>query len=174
MALFEGSYSVAGTGGLTAPGVSVWISLAAFILAILAAYAWHLHRRLKALEDKQQCEALEAETRRQQQKDDATQGIRILAGAMIREELTLTEGCMRIAYLLPKVDEAAHSKDQYSVFFQLASATSHIPVLDAWKALPSQQKNAYTKERATIEEAFESFVMEAVQELLKEPLFSPR
>ncbi len=161
MAFFEGIDSLA-----------VWVFLGMFILTILGAYAWHLHRRVKALEEKQQVEARAIARRRQQQIEDATQGIRILAGAMVREELTLTEGCMRIAYLLTQVDESAPDKDQYSVFFQLASATSHIPVLDAWKELSPQQKNAYTRERTNIEAAFGEFVIEATQELLKEPLFN--
>ncbi len=151
----------------------VWGSVGISILVILGAYAWQLHGRVKALEEKQQGEVEETARRRQQQIDDATQGIRVLAGAMVREELTLTEGCMRIAYLLAQVDESAQDKDQYSVFFQLASATSHIPVLDAWKALSPQQKNAYTRERIDIEAAFETFVVEATQGLLKDPLFSP-
>ncbi|MBV1930714.1 MAG: DUF2489 domain-containing protein [Porticoccaceae bacterium] len=161
MAFFEGIDSLA-----------VWVCLGMFILTILGAYAWQLHRRVKTLEEKQQSEARETETRRQQQIDDATQGIGILAGAMVREELTLTEGCMRIAYLLTQVDESAQGKDEYSVFFQLASATSHIPVLDSWKELSSQQKKAYTEERKNIETAFGEFVIEATQGLLREPLFN--
>ena len=148
----------------------VLIGSAVFVLIALMAYAWHLQGRLRALEQKQLKDARETEARRQQHIHDASQGVRILAGAMIREEVTLTEGCMRIAYLLTQVDEASKDKQAYSVFFQLASATAHIPVLDAWKRLPKQQKVAYTKERTLIEGAFQEFVIDAAQGLLSDPL----
>ncbi|RLA42531.1 MAG: hypothetical protein DRR42_23240, partial [Gammaproteobacteria bacterium] len=93
----------------------ILISVGVAILVVLIAYAWHLQGRLKALEEKQKNVAREAETFRQQHIHDATQGIRILAGAMIREEVTLTEGSMRIAYLLTQADETAAQKQQYSV-----------------------------------------------------------
>ena len=148
------------------------IGVALAILVVLVAYAWHLQRRLKLLEQQQRALAKEAEHSRQQKIQEATQGIRILAGAMVREEVTITEGCMRIAYLLTQVDASAHDKQQYSVFFQLASATAHIPVLGAWQELSKQEKTAYTKERAEIEQSFSEFVLEATQGLLKDPLLS--
>ncbi len=150
--------------------IGIGIGVGVVILIVLISYALHLQGRLKALEEKQRSDAREAEAQRQQRVQDAAQGIRVLAGAMVREEVTLTEGCMRVAYLLTQVDQAAKEKQTYSVFFQLASATAHIPVLDAWKELPRQQKHAYTKERISIEAAFEEFVMESAQNLLRDPM----
>ena len=146
----------------------IFSGLAIILLVVLISYAWHLQQRLKMLEEKQQSEAVERETQRLQQRQDASRGIQILAGALVREEVTLTEGCMRIAYLLTQVDDKARQKQEYSVFFQLAEATAHIPVLEAWQELSKQQQRAYNKERANTEEAFQEFVLEAAQQLLND------
>ena len=151
---------------------AIFGGLAVIFLCGLMAYAWHLQRRLKALEEQQEKESKDKADRRHKQIHDATRGVRLLAGAMIQKDLTLTEGCMRIAYLLRQIDEAAQDKKEYSVFFQLASATAHIPVLEAWQDLSKQQKSAYSKERQHIEQAFEEFVLEATQDLLAAPLLN--
>jgi uncharacterized protein DUF2489 len=142
--------------------------LATILLLALLAYACHLQRRLKTLEEKQHSAALDREKQRQQLLENASRGIQILAGALVREEVTLTEGCMRIAYLLTQVDEDARQKQEYSVFFQLAEATAHIPVLDAWRELSKQKQRAFNKERTNTEEAFQEFVVEAAQQLLND------
>ena len=146
----------------------IFSGLAIILLVVLISYAWHLQQRLKSLEEKQRSEAVEQENQRQQQVQDASRGIQILAGALVREEVTLTEGCMRIAYLLTQVHVEARQKQEYSVFFQLAEATAHIPVLEAWQELPKQQQRAFNKERANTEEAFQEFVLEAAQQLLND------
>lgn len=154
------------------PELTTLVSLAAVVILLtLLTYAWRLHRRIKILEKRQRRDQEAVAALRQQQVQDAVQGIRILAGAMLREELTLTEGSMRIAYLLTQVDASAQHKCEFSVFFQLARATAHIPVLEAWQKLSKQQQHAYTKERAGIEGAFAEFVLEAARGLLTHPTF---
>lgn len=137
------------------------------ILTGLVWYAWHLHRRLQAIELKHVSQIQEQGDRRKKLKEDAQRGIQVLAGALVRDELTLTEGSMRIAYLLNQLDNTAEQKQQYSVFFQLAEATAHIPILDAWQELSVHQRRAYTKEREGIEQAFQVFVLEGAQALLQ-------
>ena len=152
--------------------LTIFAGLAIVLLMVLIAYAWRLQRRLKTLEEKQHSEAIDRESQRQQQRQDASRGIQILAGALVRDEVTLTEGCMRIAYLLTQVDDEARKKQEYSVFFQLAEATAHIPVLEAWQELSKQKQRAFNKERTNTEEAFQEFVLEAAQQLLHDPIVS--
>ena len=148
--------------------LTIFAGLAIILLVVLISYALHLQRRLKTLEEQQQNEAIDRENQRQQQVQDASRGIHILAGALVREEVTLTEGCMRIAYLLTQVDDEARKKQEYSVFFQLAEATAHIPVLEAWQDLSKQEQRAFNKERANTEGAFQEFVLKAAQQLLND------
>lgn len=143
-------------------------TLGGAVLTGLVWYAWHLHRRLQAIELKQISQIQEHEDRRKKLEQDAQRGIQVLAGALVRDELTLTEGSLRIAYLLNQLDDTAEQKQQYSVFFQLAEATAHIPILDAWQELTTRKRRAYTKEREGIEQAFQVFVLEGARALLQD------
>lgn len=142
------------------------------VVVPLAAYAWRLWRRLRDMKASQQASERAAQLRQEEQKQQTEKGLRILATALLREELTLTEGSMRISYLLSQIDGQATEKQQYSAFFQLAEATAHIPILDQWQALPRKQQHAFTLERETHEENFKPFVLAATRVLLDE--MSPR
>lgn len=146
-----------------------WL-LGLLIVVALAVYAFRLWRRLQAMEARQQATEAAAASRIEEQRQRAEKGLRILATALLQDELTLTEASMRIAYLLTQIDEQATEKRQYSAFFQLAQATAHIPILDQWKALSSRQQRAYTLEREKHEENFKPFVLEATRVLLAEAL----
>lgn len=146
----------------------LFLLLGLLIVVPLAVYAFRLWRRLKAMEARQQATEAAAASRIEKQKQQAENGLRILATALLQDELTLTEASMRISYLLVQVDEQAAGKQRYSAFFQLAEATAHIPILDKWKALPRKQKHAFTVEREKHEENFKPFVLEATRILLEE------
>lgn len=146
----------------------LYLLLGLLIVIALAVYAWRLWRRLKAMEASHRATEQAAQLGFEEQKKQAQNGLRILATALLQDELTLTEASMRIAWSLTQIDEQAHEKQRYSAFFQLAEATAHIPILDQWKALPRKQQYRFTVERARHEENFKPFVLEAARVLLEE------
>tara|TARA_R110000787_G_scaffold15745_7_gene48677 strand:- start:14921 stop:15403 length:483 start_codon:yes stop_codon:yes gene_type:complete len=147
--------------------LTVLVGAALVVLVSLAAYAWILQRRIRALEIRQRLAAAELNAERDERRDNALLGIGMLANAMLREEVTLTEGSIRLAYLLTQVDAAARQRQEYSVFYQLAEATAHIPMLDAWQALPQRQQRELTIERENIEALYKDFVLAAARGLLE-------
>ncbi|RZV51609.1 MAG: DUF2489 domain-containing protein, partial [Pseudomonadales bacterium] len=54
----------------------------------------------------------------------------------------------------------------FAAFADLANATAHIPMLDEWKALDKSKKNSFDLERADIEKAHDTRVMEAAKALV--------
>lgn len=146
-----------------------WLLAAAAVILPLAAYAGVLALRLRR-QERQRREA-EAERRRvrAERHAQARLGIRLLAGAMIAEDITLTEGCQRISYLLGQLDPGDDFPEaEVRVFFQVAEATAHLPILDAWQALDRDGKRACTLERRRIEADFRDFVMVAARRILKD------
>ncbi len=74
--------------------------------------------------------------------------VQVLAQGLVDDQLSLTEGAIRISVLLDnlKINEAA--RNDYSAIFQLAEATSHIPILDAWNRLSKKEKKEFEKIRS--------------------------
>ncbi|MBL4782327.1 MAG: DUF2489 domain-containing protein [Porticoccaceae bacterium] len=150
-----------------------FILMAVVIVVALAGYALHLHKKLRRVDAEREEARLVFE---QQLKDKATQtskSIIILAKGLVADELSITEGCLRISWLLTQIDPQARESEACSVFYQVAEATSHIPILEAWKALSREQRKAFDLERLKTEKAFADFVLDAAKKLLDEGVPEP-
>lgn len=174
----------------------VVIAAAATVLIILAAYAIYLYLQLRAQKVRQHELEREYQNRRLSELEQAQKSIVILARALLGKDLNLTEACIRIAYLMNQVRETLDSNteevfssaddladlatrgnrsfhDIYpehvsTVFFQVAEASAHIPILEAWGKLSYPEQLAYDRERAEIEAKFEEFVLVAVEQVLEQ------
>lgn len=174
----------------------VVIAAAATVLIILAAYAIYLYLQLRAQKVRQHELEREYQKRRLSELEQAQKSIVILARALLGKDLNLTEACIRIAYLMNQVRETLDSNteevfssaddladlatrgnrtfhDIYpehvsTVFFQVAEASAHIPILEAWGKLSHLQQLAYDRERAEIEAKFDEFVGVAVEQVLEQ------
>lgn len=138
-----------------------WLALAAAAVILpMAVYALVLALRLHR----------QGRARARRQRDaQARLGIRLLAGAMLEQQVTLTEGCQRISYLLGQLETGDDFPEaEVRVFFQVAEATAPLPILDAWQALDCGRKRACTRERRRIEAEFRDFVMIAALRILED------
>ena len=91
--------------------------------------------------------------------------VQVLAQGLVDDQLSLTEGAIRISVLLDnlKINEAA--RNDYSAIFQLAEATSHIPILGAWNRLSKKEKKEFEKIRSGLEDQYKDFVVDAARRL---------
>ena len=144
------------------------VLMAVFIVLVLAGYALHLHRKLQRLDAEREKARLAFEQQLKDKAAETSKSIIILAKGLVADELSVTEACLRISWLLTQIDAEARDSEAYSVFFQVADATSHIPILEAWKALTREQRKAFDLERLKIEKAFGDFVLAAAKKLLDE------
>ena len=92
--------------------------------------------------------------------------IQVLAQGLKEEQLTGTEAAIRISVLLEFLGVDEHVREDYSVFFQLAEATAHIPMLDKWKQLSTKDKLKYDAERQAIESKYKDFIQDAAQRII--------
>jgi hypothetical protein len=147
--------------------LSVLIILGAFIILVLAVIAGRLVYKvyLQKKDRAVKLQALEAANQKAQieRRQWLNTSIQILAQAVYKDELTLTEASIRISGLLDSLDVHADIKTEFSAFYQLREKTSHIPYLEAWQNLSNAEQKKFDLERLRYEATFNDFVMDAAK-----------
>lgn len=139
------------------------------LLSIAIYYHWRLYRQHRQAEERR----LGTEKERAGQKQRVLKSIEIICRAMVSDQVTITEGCIRVSVLLRALDLSEQQLSVYSVFFDLESATAHIPILDDWRKLSRKQQNLFDSERESIEEKYRDFVVDAAQRFLTQGIPQP-
>jgi hypothetical protein len=98
---------------------------------------------------------------------EARQAIQVIARALLQNDLSDTEAAMRISFLSQQVAATSEEIESFSIFQQLAEATSHIPILEDWIALERTEKRRLNVERENIEAGFREFIRSSATELSK-------
>ena len=143
------------------------LTIGGVIVVLLTAYALYLGLQLKR--QKSRRDKAEEELRIELKSNDkeARQSVQIIAKALIQRDVSETEAAMRIGFLSQKILANPEEQTLFSVFQQLAEATSHIPILDDWKALERSEKNRLTQERAAIESKYSDFIQASAEQLTR-------
>lgn len=149
--------------------LSIVIILGALIILVLAViagrlvYKVYLQKKDHAL--KLQAQELENQKAQIEQRQWINKSIQILAQAVHKDELTLTEASIRISGLLDSLDVQADIKTEFSAFYQLREKTSHIPYLEAWQNLSNAEQKKFDLDRLCHEATFNDFVMDAAKRI---------
>jgi Protein of unknown function (DUF2489) len=145
----------------------VLIIVAAVIVIGLAFYAFTLTRKVRLLEEKRRQDAAVMEAELNQQRTYRNKSIQIIAqGILSSDQLSLTEGAIRIRVLMDGLDVDESVREEFNAFYQLSDATSHIPILEEWKKLKLKQRMAYDSERVQLESDHKEFVEDAAKRIL--------
>lgn len=149
--------------------LSVLILLGAVVILVLSIVAGRLvykvYRQKKEQEAKLQAQEEANQKTLREQRERMNKSIQILAQAVHKDELTLTEASIRISGLLDALDVHADIKTEFSAFYQLREKTSHIPYLEAWQQLSSAEQNKFDIDRLRHEATFNDFVMDAAKRI---------
>ncbi|MBT8150105.1 MAG: DUF2489 domain-containing protein [Gammaproteobacteria bacterium] len=147
------------------------VAIMCMVVLLLAAYAARL-LFLLANQKKRQREALAVvdsvgETApASSHKLGSRESIQVIARCLLQKQVSSTEAAIRITALAQGLPEVEQRTSSYAAFADLANATAHIPMLDEWKALDKSKKNSFDLERADIEKAHDTRVMEAAKALV--------
>lgn len=98
---------------------------------------------------------------------DAQHSVRVIAQALLQNDLTATEAAMRIGFLAQQYSPTKDQAISVQAFQSLAKDTSHLPILDAWKALSARDKQRIEKERLSIENSHSEAIEVAANILAK-------
>lgn len=139
--------------------VVFWIAMVIIVIltTIAGYYLWQLRLLGKKRDEQQQ--ALEQTAR--EQRERVNKSIQIIAQAMVAKQMTLTEGAIRVRVLLDGLGVNESVQVEFAAFYQLAKATEHIPILEAWKQLSTKKKLAFDDQRAQLENDHREFVLDA-------------
>lgn len=147
---------------------STWIILSilgAVIIVALAIVAGVLQYKVHKLNQvrKAEAEAMQAES--EAQRERINKSIQVIAHAVGSDDITLTEASIRISVLLDSLGVEDDVREEFSAFYELKTATEHIPFLDAWKALSKKEKFHFDRERTTQEQFHEKAVVDAAKRI---------
>ena len=137
------------------------------LIAALAAYAWHLWRRVWATQRARD----EAQQERQQRLGG---DLSILASSLLDEQLPLIEGAIRIKVLLDNYDSTLSNDSRCQVFHLLFEATAEVPTHAAWKALDKAERRRFEKRFNELELQHKAAARSAARWLLDEGLKKPQ
>ena len=143
----------------------ILLAIGLLIILVLAVIAIRLRSKIHEQEEKQRQQQKDMEAAKEEQQNYLNNSVQVLARGLIDKQVSLTEGSIRISVLLGNLDSSEEVAEEFSAFFQLAEATSHIPILDAWKQLPKKEKMRFDKERLDLEFKYEEFILDAAQRI---------
>ena len=146
--------------------MNILLTVAALIIILLMVVAGCLHWRLYKVNKRKHDQRMLQVREHQVVVDNNRNSIAVLARALIDDQVSLTEASIRIAVLAEALPESERS--HFEVFQQLARATAHIPILDAWRQLSRKQQNAYDLERAAIEAKYRDFAIHSAKQFLNQ------
>jgi hypothetical protein len=143
------------------------LTIGGVIVLLLTGYALYLGLQLKRQKSRRNKAEEERRIELEYNDKEARQSVQIIAKALIQKDVSETEAAMRIGFLSQKITANHDEKTLFSVFQQLAEATSHIPILDDWKALEKSEKNRLTQERTAIESKYSDFIKASAEQLTR-------
>lgn len=131
---------------------SLLLSAAILIVAVLAGYAWHLTHKVKQLEKKRQQEEAAAALQLRERQQSLLHDIRFIARSVIEEQCEITEGVLRLQYLITALDPAVWELDELQTVRRHHQATASMPILDAYRQLSRKEQFHIDKQRFALEE----------------------
>jgi hypothetical protein len=144
-------------------------SLALVILIGLGGYALYLYLQLRKLKNTQNAREKALVAEQEERKVHYRNSIRVIASAIVADQVALTEGAIRISMMAAQLGLSEHEREDFQVFFQLTEATAHIPILDEWQKLSTRDKLRYDREREEIETKYREFAVNAASRVLQKP-----
>lgn len=143
------------------------LALGILIIIGLSWYAWTLH---KAVEQQQQKRLEEEAVAAQQLRNhqlELMQDIRFVARAMISDQCEITEGVLRLQYLISGLDPNAWQRPELDTLRTHYDATSGMPILDAYQALSKKAQFKLDRERWQLESDHKEALMQELHWLVK-------
>jgi len=143
------------------------------IIAMLSIYAYKLTQKVRQIESENARRIAEIDAQAERVMDEVALDVGIIARAYTQNEVSATEAVIRITTILAKLQLTDLYKGVYPAVFELAERTSHIPILEEWKALSPRDKFKFDKERYSAEEELKPALDIAMKSLInfKRPVF---
>ncbi|MGI0119377.1 DUF2489 domain-containing protein [Zooshikella sp. RANM57] len=103
---------------------------------------------------------------KKQHRDFLISSIRLIAAAVVNEQVNLSEACIRLRFLLENIDENILKQADFAVIDTMYLATKDMPTHDERHSLRPNKLNALDKERLELEAQYRQEIMHAAKKLL--------
>lgn len=135
---------------------AIIVIFALIFIAVLAYHAWHLVQKVKQAEaeheQQQKQEAAAAAHNLRQKQLELVKDINFVARSVLEQQCEVTEGVLRIHYLLSGLDRDVWQMPELETLRAHYDATKDMPILDAYKRLSRKEQFAIDKQRWSLEE----------------------
>lgn len=121
------------------------------IITGLAYYAYQLTSQVKAVEKQQQEEATLAASNLRTRQQELINDIHFVARSVLAEQCEITEGVLRVHYLIHALDPETWQLDNLRAIREHHHATSNMPILDTYQKLPRKEQFQLDKKRWQLE-----------------------
>ena len=111
------------------------LALACIIIWLCFTTLGHCTASLSELKTSKALAQTAAEQKLRERQLDLLEDIRFIARSVLAEQCEITEGVMRIHYLLTGLDSATWQRDELATLREHQRATCGMPIMDAYKAL---------------------------------------
>ena len=144
----------------------VYIQVLMFaVILLLSVYAIWLCKKLWKLKRDEVIDNNKEKLRVENKKIEAQESIHILVSCLLQDQVSLTEAAIRISGLAKALKPSEVEQQFYIAFDNLAMATSHIPILEAWGKLSAKEQKRFNEERGIIEGEYKDKVLDAAKRL---------
>ena len=114
--------------------MTILITLAVLIILSLASVAAYYLIKLQKSKNAEQAQIKENHLAWLEHKNTLIKDIKFIANSMLQQQCEITEGCMRLGYLIPKVDDSEAIKSNFQSFLKPYPLPPILPFKDPSKA----------------------------------------
>ena len=137
------------------------------VIGVLGWHAWALTQKVKAAEQKHlEEEALAAANLRAHQKE-LINDIHFVARSVIADQCEITEGILRLQYLINGLDPDAWLNRELVICRKHYEAVQNMPILDAYQQLSKKDQFKLDQRRWRLEEEHKSDIQRELEWLSK-------
>lgn len=123
---------------------------------------WKTLKNIREEKERKKQQILDGQIKRQKH---IKESICIISMATIQEQCEISEACLRIANLLPHLDEIDHKEERWKPLFDMYDEIRELKTLDDRKALRAAHRHAEDKKRYASEEKYHTEMLHLLQNL---------
>jgi hypothetical protein len=149
--------------------MNIFIIFAVAIIVILAILAGYYLFKVRQVTLQEKAQTKENHQAWLLHRNNLIKDIHFIANSMTQEQCEITEGCMRLEYLIDKVDDSEQIRATFNYIYEHYNATAHMPIKDAYQSLSKKEQFKLDKERSRLEAQNKVNVLKDTSRLSQHP-----
>lgn len=145
--------------------MNVLLTIATVIIVALSIIATYYLFKVHQLKKEQAEQNKQNQAAWQANQDELIKDIQFIANSMLQQQCEITEGCMRLGYLIPKVDDSEAIKHTFKHIHNHYTETAHMPIKEAYQALNKKEQFKLDSQRFSLEAKNKQGVLEDSKKL---------